>query len=131
MYHVPPRYKEIQVVGPPHDRIFTMGVLDPADRVIATATARNKKVAEQEASRLALECLDPTEAPSMGDPSRSTSPSPTPSPSPSPSPSSLPSYGSHGSLSQYATSPTPIRPHASYRSPSHTPPLFCPPFPSR
>lgn len=57
MYHTPPRYKEIAVVGPIHDRVFTMGVLDPNDVVIATATARNKKVAEQEASRLALEAL--------------------------------------------------------------------------
>lgn len=57
LYHVPPRYKEIEVVGPPHDRIFTMGVLDPADKIISTATARNKKVAEQEASRAALEIL--------------------------------------------------------------------------
>jgi ribonuclease-3 len=60
LYHMPPRYKEIHVVGPPHDRIFTMGVMDPNDQVIATATARNKKVAEQEASRLALERLDPS-----------------------------------------------------------------------
>jgi ribonuclease-3 len=56
-YHVPPRYKEVSVEGPPHDRIFTMGVLDPNDIVIATATARNKKVAEQESSRIALERL--------------------------------------------------------------------------
>lgn len=53
-YHQPPRYKEVEVVGPPHDRIFTMGVLDPNDAILATSTARNKKVAEQEASRLAL-----------------------------------------------------------------------------
>ena len=58
MYHVPPRYKEIEVVGPPHDRVFTMGVLDPNDKIISTATARNKKVAEQEASRAALEMLE-------------------------------------------------------------------------
>jgi ribonuclease-3 len=56
-YHQPPRYKEVAVVGPPHDRIFTIGVLDADDNVIATSTARNKKVAEQEASRLALEQL--------------------------------------------------------------------------
>jgi ribonuclease III len=56
-YHQPPRYKEVEVVGPPHDRIFTMGVLSPDDTVIATSTARNKKVAEQEASRLALIAL--------------------------------------------------------------------------
>jgi len=60
LYHVPPRYKEITVVGPPHDRIFTMGVLDPSDKILATATARNKKVAEQEASRLALDMLEPS-----------------------------------------------------------------------
>ena len=56
-YHVPPRYKEVSVMGPPHDREFTMGVLDPHDNVLVTSTARNKKVAEQEASRLALELL--------------------------------------------------------------------------
>lgn len=56
-YHVPPRYREVEVDGPPHDRIFTMGVVDPSDKIIARATARNKKVAEQEASRLALEVL--------------------------------------------------------------------------
>jgi hypothetical protein len=34
-----------------------MGVLDIHGNVIATSTAKNKKVAEQEASRLALETL--------------------------------------------------------------------------
>jgi dsRNA-specific ribonuclease len=55
-YHQPPRYKEVEVTGPPHDRIFVMGVIDPNDpnNILAKATARNKKVAEQEASRLAL-----------------------------------------------------------------------------
>ena len=56
-YHEPPRYKEVATEGPPHDRIFTMGVLDPEGNIIATSVARNKKVAEQEASRLALEKL--------------------------------------------------------------------------
>ena len=59
-YREPPRYKEVEVVGPPHDRVFTMGVLSPTGDVIARATARNKKVAEQEASRLALEVLTET-----------------------------------------------------------------------
>ena len=45
----------MKVDGPPHDRIFTMGVLDPKGNVIATSKARNKKVAEQEASKFALE----------------------------------------------------------------------------
>lgn len=59
-YHQPPRYKEVDVQGPPHDRIFTMGVQDLSGNVIATSTARNKKVAEQEASRLALAKLQET-----------------------------------------------------------------------
>ena len=54
-YHVPPKYKEVEVIGPPHDRIFTMGVIDVSGNIIAKSTARNKKVAEQEASRLALD----------------------------------------------------------------------------
>ena len=54
-FHQPPRYKEVKVDGPPHDRVFTMGVLDPSGNVVATSKARNKKVAEQDASRLALE----------------------------------------------------------------------------
>lgn len=57
-WHQPPRYKEVEVVGPPHDRIFTMGVLDVDGNILTTYTARNKKVAEQEASRLALELLE-------------------------------------------------------------------------
>jgi len=56
-YHMPPRYKEVKVEGPLHDRTFTMGVLAPDGRVVAVATARNKKVAEQEASRKALIAL--------------------------------------------------------------------------
>jgi ribonuclease-3 len=53
-YHQPPKYKEVLVEGPLHDRTFTMGVLSPQNTIVAKATARNKKVAEQEASRLAL-----------------------------------------------------------------------------
>jgi ribonuclease-3 len=57
-WHQPPKYKEVEVVGPPHDRTFTMGVLDINGGIVATYTARNKKLAEQEASRLALERLE-------------------------------------------------------------------------
>lgn len=53
-YHQPPRYKEVSNEGPLHNRTFTMGVLYPDGSVCCTATARNKKEAEQEASRLAL-----------------------------------------------------------------------------
>ena len=56
-FHVPPRYAEVQVEGPIHDRVFTMGVVGPNGEIIATATGRNKKMAEQEASRIALEIL--------------------------------------------------------------------------
>jgi hypothetical protein len=37
-----------------------MGVIDPKDesKILATSTARNKKVAEQEASKLALLLLE-------------------------------------------------------------------------
>lgn len=59
-FHQPPRYKEVEVSGPAHDRTFTMGVIDPEDpnKILAQSTARNKKVAEQEASRLALATLE-------------------------------------------------------------------------
>lgn len=56
-YHQPPRYKVVHEEGPSHDRIFTMGVLSPEGTVIATAAARNKKEAEQAASRIALDHL--------------------------------------------------------------------------
>jgi dsRNA-specific ribonuclease len=57
-WHTPPKYKEVEVIGPPHDRTFTMGVVGINGEIVATYTARNKKVAEQEASRLALERLE-------------------------------------------------------------------------
>ena len=56
-YHQPPKYKVVHEEGPSHDRVFTMGVLSPEGTVIATAVARNKKEAEQNASKLALEKL--------------------------------------------------------------------------
>jgi ribonuclease-3 len=56
-FHQPPRYKVVKEEGPSHDRIFTMGVLDTKGNVIASSAAKNKKEAEQEASRLALEVL--------------------------------------------------------------------------
>jgi ribonuclease-3 len=56
-YHQPPKYKLVHEEGPSHDRTFTMGVLSVTGAVIATATAKNKKEAEQTASKLALETL--------------------------------------------------------------------------
>jgi ribonuclease-3 len=58
LYHVPPRYKELSVSGPSHDKTFVMAVLDPNDTIISTATAKNKKVAEQEASRIAMKLFE-------------------------------------------------------------------------
>jgi ribonuclease-3 len=56
-YHVPPTYKVLHEEGPTHDRLFTIGIIDLSGNVIASAMAKNKKIAEQEASRLALEIL--------------------------------------------------------------------------
>lgn len=56
-FHVPPQYKVIHEEGPTHDRTFTIGVLDISGNVIASSAAKNKKIAEQEASRLALDIL--------------------------------------------------------------------------
>jgi ribonuclease III len=121
MYHVPPRYKEIYVVGPPHDRIFTMGVLDPADQVIATATARNKKVAEQEASRLALEKLDPSLG-SLG--SLGSSSSASDSRSSSPHSSSPRSSSSTPSRVLFYAPSSPSYASPSYASPSYATPSY-------
>ena len=57
-YGSPPTYRIISVKGPPHDRTFVMGIISPEDdSVIATGSARAKKVAEQIASKKALERL--------------------------------------------------------------------------
>jgi len=56
-FHVPPQYKVLHEEGPTHDRTFTIGVLDVDGNVIAQSSAKNKKIAEQEASHLALEIL--------------------------------------------------------------------------
>lgn len=65
-YHVPPRYKVVHEDGPSHDRTFMMGVLSPEGEVIATAMAKNKKEAEQTASRHALEILKKAHAKKAG-----------------------------------------------------------------
>lgn len=50
----PPKYKMIDSVGAIHERIFTMGVLGVNGEIVARASARCKKTAEQIASKLAL-----------------------------------------------------------------------------
>ena len=49
-----PKYKELLVEGPPHDRTFTMCVMDVDGDIISEGTGRSKKKAEQLASREAL-----------------------------------------------------------------------------
>ena len=58
LYHVPPTYKVLHEEGPTHDRTFTIGILDISGNVIASSSAKNKKVAEQDVSRLALSILN-------------------------------------------------------------------------
>ena len=53
-YQKTPKYKEVLVEGPPHDRIFTMCVLDINDEIISEAKGKSKKKAEQLASKYAL-----------------------------------------------------------------------------
>jgi len=57
-YHVPPTYKVLHEEGPTHDRTFTIGILDISGNVIASSSAKNKKVAEKDVSRLALDILN-------------------------------------------------------------------------
>lgn len=49
-----PKYKELMVEGPPHDRIFTMCVMDTNGEVISEGKGKSKKKAEQLASMEAL-----------------------------------------------------------------------------
>jgi hypothetical protein len=114
LYHQPPKYAEIAVVGPSHDRIFTMGVIDPNNNVLTTATARNKKVAEQEASRLALELLE-SEGVTITKKVNQISPKPSPVLGPSTPPSDTPlshTLPSHTPLSHTPLSDPPIMPMA-------------------
>ncbi len=49
-----PVYHEISHEGPPHNRIFTMGVTDSDGNVIGIGTDRSKKKAEQRSAKKAL-----------------------------------------------------------------------------
>ena len=53
-FKVTPKYLELDIQGPPHNRIFTMGVLDKDGNIISRGEGKTKKDAEQEASRKAL-----------------------------------------------------------------------------
>lgn len=56
-YKSPPRYKVVKVDGPDHDRIFQVTVSFGGD-VLGLGEGRNKKTAEQQAARVALEKLE-------------------------------------------------------------------------
>lgn len=53
-YQQTPKYKQILVEGPPHERFFTMAVLKNEDEIVAYGKEKSKKKAEQLASKNAL-----------------------------------------------------------------------------
>ena len=53
-FRITPKYLELKIVGPPHKRIFTMGVLDKNGEIVGRGVAKSKKEAEQKASQDAL-----------------------------------------------------------------------------
>ena len=53
-FKITPKYLELSIEGPPHNRIFTMGVLDKNGDIISRGVAKSKKEAEQQASLNAL-----------------------------------------------------------------------------
>jgi ribonuclease-3 len=56
-FKTPPRYKVLEVDGPDHDRLFRVAVSHGAT-LLGMGEGRNKKTAEQNAARAALERLD-------------------------------------------------------------------------
>lgn len=60
-FSITPKYIEIKVEGPPHQRIFTMSVLDNNNEIVGTGKERSKKKAEQLASKEALIFYDQLE----------------------------------------------------------------------
>lgn len=53
-FHITPKYSTIKVEGPPNERLFTMAVFSPENKVVGIGKERSKKRAEQLASREAL-----------------------------------------------------------------------------
>jgi len=53
-FKITPKYLELKVEGPPHKRIFTMGVLDKNGNIVGRGVAKSKKEAEQKSSLEAL-----------------------------------------------------------------------------
>ena len=57
-FKITPKYIELNIEGPPHNRIFTMGVLDKDGNILARGNGKSKKEAEQIASLNALKYYD-------------------------------------------------------------------------
>lgn len=66
-YQITPKYKEENIDGPPHNRIFTMSVAGPNGNIIGTGKGRSKKKAEQKASKFALIYLGEISADAFSD----------------------------------------------------------------
>jgi ribonuclease III len=49
-FKITPNYLELKIEGPPHNRVFTMGVLDKFGNIVGRGVAKSKKEAEQYAS---------------------------------------------------------------------------------
>ena len=60
-FKITPKYLELNIDGPPHKRIFTMGVLDKDGNILARGTGKSKKEAEQMSSLNALKFFDEIE----------------------------------------------------------------------
>ena len=57
LYSITPVYKELGIEGPPHSRMFIMGVCAPNGTIFTKGKANSKKKAEQLASKKAIELL--------------------------------------------------------------------------
>lgn len=57
LYGITPVYKELGIEGPPHSRVFIMGVSAPDGSIMTRGKANSKKKAEQMASKKAMELL--------------------------------------------------------------------------
>ncbi len=53
-FHITPEYVSISVEGPPHERIFTEGVIDKAGNIVGKGVGKKKADAQQQASLEAL-----------------------------------------------------------------------------
>jgi ribonuclease-3 len=54
-FHTTPKYIQINVEGPPNNRIYTLGVLDKEGNIICRAQGKSKQEAEQTVSKMALD----------------------------------------------------------------------------